>query len=233
MLQKYVFCPDPSPGTPPQPPKLSMKRVLLLLLGTAPGTLAQRMLRGVVANGETGEVLPFANVFLANTTKGTTTDQAGQFQLLNLPVGRYDLVASYVGFETFSFPIQTDTARFYKILLKPQTNELATVTVRARRDPAWASRLQTFKTQFIGQSANARQCRLLNPDTLWFSSDSVYSLQAGAREPANRCNWKTGRWGTASPTSSNSLRFRGSTESEDQPSYFVRRVPGFSRNDAS
>jgi hypothetical protein len=160
-------------------------KVLLavLFLSLASGTSAQRLLRGQVFNGETGQVLPFANVFLANTTKGTTTDENGNFTLRNLPAGRYDLVVSYVGFETFSFPVQTDTVRFYKILLKPQANELAGVTVRARRDPAWFSRLQTFKTQFIGQSANARQCRLLNPDVLWFLSDSVYSLQAHAREP--------------------------------------------------
>ena len=46
------------------------------------------------------EPLPFANVFINGTDKGTTSDFDGLYALENLPVGTYSVVYSFVGYES-------------------------------------------------------------------------------------------------------------------------------------
>jgi hypothetical protein len=82
----------------------SLKRVklaVLFLLLSLP-TYAQLTLRGRVVNAADEQPVPFASVFLANTNKGTTADGEGRFTLANVPTGRYELVASSVGFEAWA-----------------------------------------------------------------------------------------------------------------------------------
>lgn len=47
-----------------------------------------------------GEHIPFVNIFLEETGKGTTTDITGHYMLINLPEGTYTLGASAIGYRT-------------------------------------------------------------------------------------------------------------------------------------
>ncbi|WP_456427857.1 TonB-dependent receptor domain-containing protein [Rhodocaloribacter sp.] len=53
---------------------------------------------GVVVDAETGETLIGANVVLAGTTTGSTTDLDGRYEIPNLAPGLYALQFSYVGY---------------------------------------------------------------------------------------------------------------------------------------
>ena len=44
--------------------------------------------------------LPFISIYLKGTTIGTTTDNTGHFQLINLSPGKYTVVAQGVGYKT-------------------------------------------------------------------------------------------------------------------------------------
>ncbi|MFW5831636.1 MAG: carboxypeptidase-like regulatory domain-containing protein, partial [Prolixibacteraceae bacterium] len=46
-----------------------------------------------------GEHLPFVNVFLENTSIGTTTDVTGHYMMVDLPVGEFTVVAKMVGYK--------------------------------------------------------------------------------------------------------------------------------------
>ena len=46
-----------------------------------------------------GEALPFVNVYLTNTSIGTSTNEKGFFELKNIPNGNYTLIASSIGFK--------------------------------------------------------------------------------------------------------------------------------------
>ncbi len=46
-----------------------------------------------------GEHIPFVNIYLENTTIGTTTDITGHYMLVDLPIGEYTLVAKIVGYK--------------------------------------------------------------------------------------------------------------------------------------
>ncbi len=68
---------------------------------------AQLTVQGRVFGGSSQEPLPFANVFLSGTTKGTVTDATGAFKLTNVPSGKFDLIVSFVGFTTLKTTMQT------------------------------------------------------------------------------------------------------------------------------
>ena len=46
-----------------------------------------------------GEHIPFANVYIKNTTIGTTTDATGHFQLINMPVGTHTVCVRTMGYK--------------------------------------------------------------------------------------------------------------------------------------
>lgn len=66
-----------------------------------PPPATQQTIRGVVRDKASGSPLPFVTVMLLNqpTLRGTTTDSTGHFLFERLPVGRYDIQASFMGYE--------------------------------------------------------------------------------------------------------------------------------------
>ena len=54
---------------------------------------------GVVKDKSSGEPLPGVNVFITGTTLGAATDVDGFYVILNVPVGVYDIQASFVGYQ--------------------------------------------------------------------------------------------------------------------------------------
>lgn len=75
-----------------------MRWLLLLVLSQAGPAAAQVALSGTVRDSLTRQPLPFASIFLANTTYGTTTDAQGRYRLAGVPGGSYTLAASYLGY---------------------------------------------------------------------------------------------------------------------------------------
>ena len=57
-------------------------------------------LTGHVLDGQTGERLPGAHVYLTSLQAGTTTNPDGYFVVSSLPSGAYDVRVSYLGYET-------------------------------------------------------------------------------------------------------------------------------------
>jgi len=52
-----------------------------------------------------GEHLPFAAISIKGTTIGTTSDESGYFQLINLPEGRFIIAVQYLGYQAESHEI--------------------------------------------------------------------------------------------------------------------------------
>ncbi len=57
---------------------------------------------GVARDAQTGEPLPSVNVVIEGTMLGAATNPDGYFVILNIPPGRYKVVASLVGYKTAS-----------------------------------------------------------------------------------------------------------------------------------
>ncbi|MFQ5627626.1 MAG: carboxypeptidase-like regulatory domain-containing protein, partial [bacterium] len=52
---------------------------------------------GKVVDGNTGDPLPGTNVQIEGTTLGGSTDEAGEYFILNVPPGVYSVKASFIG----------------------------------------------------------------------------------------------------------------------------------------
>lgn len=86
----------------------------------------------LVTNLETGEGIAYANISLLNTSKGVTTNAAGEFVFTIPDAKPTDLVVlSSIGYETDTVQV-ADLARRKEIKLTPKTYELAALEVRAK-----------------------------------------------------------------------------------------------------
>ncbi len=148
--------------------------VLAIVLCGRPITYGQTAtLAGKVVEEATGDPLPFANVFINNTTIGTTTAPDGTFELRNIPLGSVSLVVSYIGYKsvTYSFDLEENVVLTNAIALEFSDEELDELEVATTRDRRWERRFQRFQKVFLGTSAFAAQCSIVNPWVLEFSEE--------------------------------------------------------------
>ena len=126
-------------------------------------------IRGRVVQGEKGEPVPGASVFITNTSKGTVSDSSGSFELANVPYGTYDLIVSSIGFETQSYTYKAEQLPLrLEIKLHPKVEELETVVVEPDEKNGWQRWGKLFTDDFLGMNKAGRDCRIKNYTTLRF-----------------------------------------------------------------
>lgn len=166
--------------------------VLLLFLGlffwTAQAVAQTRgyaSVSGRVIDAESRRPLADAHVFIASSMIGSVTDADGRFRLDRVPAGGHRLYASMVGYASASVDTLLAANTSYRIAfpLQPTIIEGPEVIVSAERDPAWYRRLRKFTRLFIGESPNAAECEIENPEVLSFDARWWGKLTAQAREP--------------------------------------------------
>ncbi|MFK7806786.1 MAG: carboxypeptidase regulatory-like domain-containing protein [Saprospiraceae bacterium] len=116
--------------------------ILLQILFFTTIALAQdqptQVIRGTVTDALTGKSLPGASVLLPGTIpiKGTTTNENGQYRLENVPVGRYSLEATFLGYELVSVSeilVESGKELILNIALYEQPESLNEVVVKTKR----------------------------------------------------------------------------------------------------
>jgi hypothetical protein len=141
-----------------------------MILGQSLLAQTKTTIKGQVLEGLTGQGLPFANVFLNNTSIGTTTDINGEFELEC--IFNSEVVVSYIGYESVMFRLQHEhIGKIFQINLQPKETMLNEIKVRAKRGKEWYRNLEIFKLTFLGQSEFAQNCRITNPEILRISRD--------------------------------------------------------------
>ena len=74
--------------------------VLALLLAPSAEAQTSGKIAGTVTDASNGEGLPGVNVVILGTTTGGVTDVDGDYFIINVSPGAYDLQASSIGFTT-------------------------------------------------------------------------------------------------------------------------------------
>ena len=111
---------------------------LLLLLSLMPvfifaGTTGK--LTGVINDAQSGETLIGANIILEGTDYGAATNSKGEYVILNIPPGRYNVKVSFIGYETILIKdvvISVDQTTQLPMELNPQTIQVGEVVVTAK-----------------------------------------------------------------------------------------------------
>jgi hypothetical protein len=126
-------------------------------------------LSGSVLDSATRAPIENANVYIANSTIGTSTDNTGKFALARLRAGIYDLVVSRVGYHrrTLEVPLFDASGAHIELLLS--SSIVAAPAVEAIAAPAaeWHRDLEAFTKAFLGSEASG--CEIRNPAVLEFS----------------------------------------------------------------
>ncbi|MFD2935865.1 carboxypeptidase regulatory-like domain-containing protein [Spirosoma flavum] len=155
-----------------------------LLLWLTTGMFAQTTitLTGYVTDAATGKPMPFANVYLNGSTRGTVTNEQGHYSLAGVPLGTIDVVASFVGYQPQRHTLRVDNSQGSRanFRLKPSDQTLAAVIVRGN-PKKWQQHLKQFKRQLLGEPFGG-QCQIMNPDVLSFHEENGH-LNATASEP--------------------------------------------------
>jgi hypothetical protein len=146
------------------------RKFLFLAVLLMPGIVwAQTGLSGLVLDADNKQVIASANVYLSNSSVGTITNEKGEFNIHNFPSGRYDLVISCIGYTTQVITASSaQLPPLLTVLLTPNVKELQEVIVEPFDKNGWEKWGSFFIENFIGTSAFASDCKLLNKDVVKF-----------------------------------------------------------------
>ncbi len=153
-----------------------MNRFFILLVILFPlDCLAQLTVKGRVLNKTDDKPVSNANVFLSNATIGSKTADDGTFILSNIKPGKYELVVSIVGFESYkkSITVENNDIELTDIALFPKTVALKEVSIKYHKDPNREKYYGWFKEEFLGTSQQAQDCKILNSDVLDLDYDEA------------------------------------------------------------
>ncbi len=92
---------------------------------------------GKVTDQKTGEPLPFVNITLEGTNYGAATDLDGEFVILNLPPGRYNVKAQAIGYQAQivqNIQVSIDLTTRVDFALSETVVELEAVIVEGKSD---------------------------------------------------------------------------------------------------
>lgn len=124
--------------------RMKLKKIILLLLLGANYFLAETIMaqytqtiKGTVRDHASQALMPGVNVLLFATDPalGTTTENDGTFKIKNVPVGRYDIQISFIGYETTIVPavlVSSGKEVVINAEIKESVSLLNEVTIRAR-----------------------------------------------------------------------------------------------------
>src|SRR5688572_15207757 len=154
-------------------------------------SFAQFTISGKVIDADSKEPLAAASVFAQNTTRGTTTDANGIFNL-SLERGGYELVISFTGYVAKSISVSKDNNQQLTIELSKADNSMSEVIVKSSNEvpDGWEKYGSFFLKYFIGSTPFSDSCTLLNPETLKFlyykKTDRLKVLAAEPLQISNR-----------------------------------------------
>ncbi len=145
---------------------------------------------GIVVDSLTKEPLPFVNVFLANSTMGASTAANGSFSIQSISPGKYDLVASYVGYKPYLIPVdftmrENGFSKEIKLTVElvQEAKQLQEIVIKEDTTNR-AKLLADFKKVFLGQTRNSKECKILNQRDIHLYFDAKEGLLlAHAKKP--------------------------------------------------
>ncbi len=87
--------------------------------------------RGVVTDSTTGERIPFANILILDVNRGAGSNLQGFYLIANVPLGRYKIRASSIGYETRTMTVEVSGTQAVAVnfRLPPKPVEFSEVMV--------------------------------------------------------------------------------------------------------
>ncbi len=150
-----------------------MKFYLTIFLLIIINLLNAQQIKGKVIESQNKQPIQGVSVYISNSSKGAVTLADGSFILTNPPIGNITLVASMIGYETYSYTVEIKPSSNFEITieLKQKISELQEVKVIAWEKDGYKKWGQFFTEQFIGKMDEANNCKIKNTEVLKFKHD--------------------------------------------------------------
>lgn len=146
---------------------------------------AQFALKGKITDVKTAAVLPAVSIYINNSSKGTTSNEAGAYILDNITITQFEIVATCIGYETFSTSItEKDLLQAFDIKLNPKSTELQAVIIQTYDKSGWKNWGKLFTNEILGRTPKSDECEIKNYNVVKFVYDKKeQKLSAFADEP--------------------------------------------------
>jgi hypothetical protein len=151
--------------------KLYFYLFFLLLFPVA--CFAQVTISGRIIGQSDTKSVANASVFLNNATNGTKTADDGTFTLKGVKAGKYQLIVSIIGFDSYNqeITVNQDNVDLHDITIFPKTIALNEVKITPKDESGREIYLGLFKQYFLGTSGLAESCDIINPQALYLDYD--------------------------------------------------------------
>lgn len=156
----------------------------LIHLALSAGTTGK--LAGRVTDSN-GDPVAFANVFLQDTQIGAQTNEKGQFIIINIPPGTYNVICSLMGYgkqQVNNVKINLDETTIQNFTLQRAELQMETVKVTEAKEEL-VSKSKTSS----GKSVTSEEIEDLNVDDI----DGLVAIQAGANIVNGELHMRGGR----------------------------------------
>lgn len=140
-------------------------QILFLLITT----IVQSQITGIVKD-TSGQPLPYVNIFIENTYKGTTSNEDGYFELNISKTGNHTVVFQFLGYKTLQKKLEISQFPYaIDVVLEEENINLNEVVIDAKENPA---------NQIIKAAIAKRQLHLekLNAYTADFYSKGIIRI---------------------------------------------------------
>lgn len=106
------------------------------VLAHAQNKLSDASISGHIIDSKTGEHLPYVMVMVGGTQIGIQTSSSGHYVIRNLPLGKHDIIASFVGYKDTAVSMDIEAGKTYEVnfSLEPESLSLDGVVVSATRN---------------------------------------------------------------------------------------------------
>ena len=94
-------------------------------------------INGKVSDKKTGEPLPFVNITIEGTNFGAATDIEGNYVILNIPPGKYNVKAQYIGYQPVrveNVSVSIDLTTAVDFVLSESAVELEEIVVQGKQE---------------------------------------------------------------------------------------------------
>jgi hypothetical protein len=138
---------------------------------------------GKVTDAKTGEALPGVNVYIAGSSVGSSTDEAGNYSFRTSLTGNHSIVFSMLGygFEARAITMSSGGSYVIDAKMEPVTIQLQEVEVISS-NKEWRGNFEYFRNQFIGVTEFADETKIANSWVLSFELEKNI-LSAYANQP--------------------------------------------------
>ncbi len=153
-----------------------MKKIITLIFITSTiiaSSLGQEKLTEIfgVVSDSAGNPIKDLTVFISFTSKGTTTNENGEYRLERIPAGEIELVFRHISFLPLTKTLSTNSEQAIQLNVSMKNNilEIREIVKRANPDN-WKFGYEKFKEHVLGDPIG-RHCEVKNPSDIYFYYD--------------------------------------------------------------